>query len=82
MKVVVYGTVACPWCHKAKDFFEDHDIEFEDVDVGADRARAQEMIKKSGQSGVPVVSITDDAGTEHVIIGFNESKIRELLKIK
>ena len=35
------------------------------------------MIKKSGQMGVPVIEIDKE-----IIIGFDEEKIAELLKIK
>ena len=82
MKVTVYGTHVCPWCHKVKDFFKEKNIEFEDVAVDVDRARAQEMIEKSGQTGVPVILIVDDAGKENIVIGFDEPRIMELLKIK
>jgi glutaredoxin 3 len=76
-KVIVYSTQTCPWCHVAKNFLKDHNIPFQDVDVGRDRKAAEEMIEKSGQMGVPVVDIN---GT--IIIGFNEQKMKELLKIK
>jgi glutaredoxin len=42
--------------------------------VGADREKAKEMIQKSGQMGVPVIIIG-----EEVIVGFNQTKIDELL---
>ncbi len=76
-KVIVYSTQTCPWCHVVKNFLKEHDIAFQDVDVGKDRKAAQEMIDKSGQMGVPVVDINGS-----IVIGFNEAKIRELLGIK
>jgi glutaredoxin 3 len=76
-KVIVYSTSSCPWCHVAKNFLKDHNIPFQDVDVGRDRKAAQEMIDKSGQMGVPVVDID---GT--IIVGFNEAKMKSLLGIK
>ena len=42
--------------------------------VAADREKAQEMIKKSGQMGVPVIMVDDE-----IIVGFNQSKLDELL---
>jgi glutaredoxin len=39
--------------------------------------RRKEMIDKSGQMGVPVILIDDK-----IIVGFNKSKIMELLGIK
>jgi len=75
-KVIVYSTPSCPWCYRTKLFLKSHNIPFEDVDVSADRARAIEMVQKSGQMGVPVTDIDG-----HIVIGFNEPKLRELLGI-
>ena len=77
MKIIIYGTDSCPWCHKARDFMKEHKVKFIDKNVGEDQKAAQEMIKKSGQQGVPVI----DVGGE-IIVGFDEEKIRNLLKIK
>jgi glutaredoxin 3 len=69
-KVTVYGTATCPWCTKAKQYLEGKGVQFEYVDVGADRARAQDMMRKSGQMGVPVVEIG-----EKLIVGFDREAI-------
>ena len=76
-KVIVYSTQVCPWCFKVKDFLKDHDIEFEDIDVGQDREAAQRMVEKSGQNGVPVIEIDGS-----FVVGFDRAKIMELLGIK
>jgi glutaredoxin len=60
----------------AKQYLKENNVEFEDIDVSANQAAAQEMINKSGQMGVPVLDIN---GT--IVIGFNKQKIAELLKI-
>lgn len=69
-KVTVYGTATCPWCSKAKGYLEGKKVQFEYVDVGVDRARAEEMMRKSGQMGVPVIEID---GT--MIVGFDRKAI-------
>ncbi len=76
-KVIVYSTPSCPWCYRAKLFLKQHGIEFEDVDVSADPERAREMIEKSGQMGVPVIDVDG-----HIIIGYDEVRLRQLLGIK
>ena len=81
MEIKVYSTSACPWCVRAKDFLKANNIEFKEIDVGADKEAAQEMIEKSGQMGVPVIIIADD-GEETIIVGFNEAKLKELLKLE
>jgi len=74
MKVTVYSTPTCPWCHLAKEFLTEHQIPFEEVDVSQDEAKAQEMILKSGQMGVPVIEIDGQ-----IVIGFNKPRLEELL---
>lgn len=75
-KVTVYSTATCPFCIRAKQFLKESNIEFDSIDVSEDPAKAQEMIKKSGQMGVPVIDVE---GT--IIIGFDKDKIREVLSI-
>lgn len=72
--VLVYSTPACPWCHKAKDYFKEKGVEFTDYNVASDQAKADEMVKKSNQMGVPVIDINGQ-----IIIGFDRGKIDELL---
>ncbi len=74
-KVIVYSTPTCPYCVFAKNFFKTNDIPFEDVDVSQDRARAMEMIQKSGQMGVPVIDIGGQ-----VVVGFQPEVFNSLLK--
>lgn len=74
--VIVYSTPTCPFCVKVKEFLETNKIEFEYVDVSVDQARGQEMVEKSGQTGVPVVDIDGK-----IIVGFNPSAIAEALNL-
>lgn len=75
-KVTVYSTPSCPWCHKAKDFLKENNIEFEDKDVSSDEAARKEMTEKSGQMGVPVLDID---GT--IIVGFDVEAIKKALNL-
>lgn len=76
-KVKIYSTHLCPYCVLAKNFLKEHNIEFEEIFVDDDHEKAKEMIKKSGQTGVPVIEINNE-----IIIGFNKEKIKQLLKIE
>jgi glutaredoxin len=58
----------------AKDYFTENNIEYTEYDVAADAEKRSEMMEKTGQMGVPVIDIEGE-----IIIGFNESKIKELL---
>ena len=75
-RVMVYSTPTCPYCVRAKQYLKDNDIAFEDIDVSTNEEKAQEMIKMSGQMGVPVVEIDGE-----IVIGFDKDKIKKLLKL-
>lgn len=76
MAVTIYSTPTCPWCHKAKAFFTEHNIAFIDYNVADDEVKAQEMVDKSGQMAVPVIDIDGE-----IVVGFDQQKIASLLKI-
>jgi glutaredoxin len=59
---------------RAKDYLRNNGIEFEEKDVSVDVQGAREMVKISGQMGVPVLSIDGN-----VVVGFDKNKIDELL---
>lgn len=76
-KIKIYSTPSCVYCKMAKEFFNQNNIQFENVDVSANHEAAEEMIKKSGQMGVPVIEIDGQ-----MVIGFDKERIVELLDLK
>lgn len=76
MKVTIYSTPTCPYCKQAKKFMDEHSVEYTDIDVSSDQSKAQEMIDKSGQMGVPVIDVDGE-----LIIGFDEKKLKKLLSL-
>lgn len=76
MVIKVYSTPECPWCEAVKDFLSSHNISFEEIDVSVDEKAAQEIVKKSGQTGVPVIEIDGK-----IISGFNKPLLEEILGI-
>ncbi|MCM8767756.1 MAG: thioredoxin family protein [Candidatus Omnitrophica bacterium] len=75
-KVIVYSTKTCPYCKLAKEFLKNNNIEFIDYDVGEDREKLEEMIKKSGQMGVPTIDIDGE-----IIVGFDKERLKQVLGI-
>ena len=73
-KVTVYSTPTCPHCVHAKEFLKEKNVDFEDIDVSADREKAKEMVEKSGQMGVPVIDVDGK-----IIVGFDQARLQELL---
>lgn len=58
--VVIYTTLLCPFCHRAKALLRKKGIEFTEVDVGLDRARRAEMIQRAaGRTSVPQIFIAE-----------------------
>jgi len=74
MNIKVYSTTTCPWCTKVKDYLKSKGVEFENVDVSANREAAMEMVKKTQQMGVPVTEIDGE-----FVIGYDTAKIDELI---
>ena len=77
MKINIYTTSTCVYCQMAKKFFQEKSIEYAEFDVSSDREKADEMVRKSGQMGVPVIEIGDE-----IIVGFDKARISSLLGIQ
>lgn len=75
-QVTIYSTPTCHFCHAAKEFFAANNVAFTDHNVASDLARRKEMIEKSGQMGVPVITIGDK-----LVVGFDEPQLRQLLNV-
>lgn len=76
MDIKVYSTPSCVYCVKVKDYFKKHGVKFTDYDVSKNQKYAEEMVKKSGQMGVPVVLMGNQ-----VIVGFDKAKIDRILNL-
>jgi glutaredoxin len=59
----------------AKDFFKSKGLEYQDINVAEDQVAFQEMVKKSGQMGVPVIDIDGN-----IVKGFDRLEIEKLIK--
>lgn len=76
MSVKIYTTPTCPYCHMAKEFFNENNVKFEEANVAEDQAAAAEMMEKSGQAGVPVIDVNGE-----IIVGFDKEKLKSALKL-
>jgi glutaredoxin 3 len=75
MAISLYTTPSCTYCRKAKDWFRQNNIRFSEYDVSRDQRKADEMVRKSGQMGVPVIDVNG-----RVIVGFNQPEIERALR--
>ena len=72
-RVTVYTTPACPWCTRAKEFLRQRNVPYQELDVSRDPQAAQEMQRRSGQMGVPVITAGSD-----VIVGFDQRRLEQV----
>lgn len=76
-RVIVFSTPTCHFCNLAKQYLRQQKIAFKDVDVSRDAAAARDLVRRTGQMGVPVIDINGK-----VIVGFDRPKINQLLGIR
>ncbi|MEM7813542.1 MAG: Uxx-star family glutaredoxin-like (seleno)protein [Candidatus Aenigmatarchaeota archaeon] len=76
-EIKVYTTTYCPYCTLAKDWLKKHGMKFTEVNVENDEAAAKEMVKKSGQRGVPVIEIDGK-----IVVGFDKVALAKILGVK
>ena len=58
-KVVIYSTRICPYCMRAKNFFEKKNIPFDEIRIDQDPAQMQKMMDISKRQSVPQIFIGD-----------------------
>ncbi|MEJ2707715.1 MAG: Uxx-star family glutaredoxin-like (seleno)protein [Anaerolineales bacterium] len=75
-RVILFTTPSCSYCRAAKKYLRQRGVRFKDVDVSRDSRAAKDMVKRSGQQGVPVIDIGGK-----VIVGFDRNKIDRLLDL-
>ena len=76
VKVKIYSTPSCHFCHMAKEWLTEKNIPYADYNVGEDKEKRKEMVEMTGQLGVPVIKIGDD-----VMIGFSPEQMAKILGV-
>ncbi|MCK4541536.1 MAG: glutathione S-transferase N-terminal domain-containing protein [Spirochaetales bacterium] len=75
MAITIYTTPTCSYCTLAKNYFRENKIPFAEHNVAQDQRKAEEMVRKSGQMGVPVIDVHGK-----IIIGFNKPEIEKAIR--
>lgn len=76
-RVIIFTTPTCSFCNAAKKYLRERGVPFKDVDVSRDPAAARDMVRRSGQQGVPVLDIGGK-----IVVGFDRPKIDKLLGLR
>jgi glutaredoxin 3 len=74
MDVKIYTTPTCGYCHQTKKFLAELGVNYTEHDVSRDRAAAEEMVRLTGQMGVPVIVVDGQ-----IVIGFDRTRLEQLL---
>jgi len=76
-KAVLFSTPTCPWCPRAKRYLVEKGVSVKEINVARDQRAATEMVRKTGQMGVPVIKI----GSKW-IVGFDRAGIDRALAVR
>ena len=81
-KIRLYTLSTCSHCNRTKRFFKENGIEMEFIDVdllsGDERERVMNDVRKlNPDCSFPTICIDD-----HVLVGFNEEKLKKALRIE
>jgi glutaredoxin len=76
-KVIMYCTNWCPACRRARDYLKQHDIVYEEIDIGSDR-KAAERVRgwADGNETTPTFEVWDQ-----VVVNFLRARLNTLLGI-
>ena len=83
--VVIYTTLLCPYCHRAKALLRKKGVSFTEIDVGMDAKKRAEMMKRAhGRYTVPQIFIGDRhvGGCDDLHAANANGKLAELLAKK
>ena len=75
-KIKIYTAPICLECEKAKKYFKDQNIAFEEIDTFEQREEAEKAFKKAGFKKIPIIQIG-----ETFLVGFDKKKIEEQLNV-
>ena len=75
MSVNLYSTPSCGYCKVAKNYLRERGVKFREYNVASDSRKAEEMVYKSKQQGVPVIDFNGK-----IIVGFDQKKLDRLIE--
>ncbi|MDE2095966.1 MAG: DUF302 domain-containing protein [Patescibacteria group bacterium] len=81
-KTVVYSTTTCPYCQMEKAYLDEKGVKYENIMVDINQEAAREMVKRTGQMGVPVTQVEYDDAEPEYVVGFDKERLNKLLNIK
>lgn len=77
-KITVYSTTTCPYCRMLAEWLDKRGLEYTEYKVDLNPIAAQNMVRISGQMGVPFTTIESDQGSTEGILGFDVAKLNTI----
>lgn len=74
-QVTVYSTTTCPYCDMMKNFLDQQNISYTNIDVQKDPIAANRLVETTGQMGVPQTNVNGQW-----VLGFDPNRVMELLQ--
>lgn len=78
-KITIYTTRTCPFCVQLERWLDTQGIKYTDYKVDTSPIAAQNMVRLSGQMGVPFSTIEFDDGRMETVLGFDRQRFSTLL---
>lgn len=79
--VVIYTSNTCAYCQAAKEFFQQKEVNYQEINLDEQPDKRQELVDMSGQMAVPVTVVTKDDGGKEIVVGFDAPKLTSLLGV-
>lgn len=78
MNVTVYTTNHCGYCVMLKDWLNQINVPFTEINVEEDQAAAEKMVAMSGQMAVPFTTVQGDDEQVNGVLGYDRNTLTAL----
>ncbi len=76
MQATIYSSPHCGYCKQAIKYLKELGVKLKVIDITKNEKAAVELVRKTGQTGVPVIFIKGQK-----ITGFDRNKINSILGV-
>ena len=81
MKVKIYTSNWCSYCVAAKNFFEEHSIQYKEINIENENISRQDLLELSGGYTVPQIFINNKCigGYDQLMSLYQNNQLKELI---
>lgn len=78
-RLLLYSSHTCPYCKMEKSWLEQRKTAFDLVYVDEDAKAAEDLVRRTGQMGVPVTEVVYDEGESEFVLGFDQARLQQII---